>query len=348
LKTSSVSTAAISQALRYSLVRAQLDLTKAEKEVQTGRVADIGLALGTRTTMMVSFTRDMERMSGVADSNALVSARLSATQNSLSQISSAAQTFLAALTTTSSGSSLSDVTLSSAKTMLDQLTAIMNTSFNGEQLFAGVNTDVKPIEDYTATSTAKAAFDAAFLAHFGFAQNTPAADNISTTQMNAFLSTQVEPQFLGAGWQANWSNATDQPIVSRITLTETAETSVSANNDGIRSLFMAATTIRDLFDSDVGAGGRQAMIDWAVSVVGESIGKLGNLAATTGIAEKRVTDASDRLMVQVDLFERQIGNLVDVDPYEASTRVNDLLSHIETSYALTARIQQLSILNYIS
>ena len=33
-----------------------------------------------------------------------------------------------------------------------------------------------------------------------------------------------------------------------------------------------------------------------------------------------------------------------VDPYEASTRVADLLSHIETSYALTARIQQLSLL----
>ena len=35
------------------------------------------------------------------------------------------------------------------------------------------------------------------------------------------MTTALEPQFLGAGWQANWSNATDQKIVSRIALNET-------------------------------------------------------------------------------------------------------------------------------
>ncbi len=349
MKVSSVSTAAVSNALRYSLLRAQSDLVNAQKESQNGTVADTGLALGTRTAVTVSFKRDMERLNGIIDSNSLVSARLKAAQNSMSQISTAAQTFLSALTTTSSGSALSSVTLDSSKTMLDQLTAILNTSFNGEQLFAGVNTDVKPINDFNAPgSPAKAAFDTAFQTFFGFTQSDPAAASISSTQMSTFLTTQVEPQFLGAGWQANWSNATDQTIVSRITLTETTSTSVSANNDSLRKLAMTSATIRDLFDSNVGAGGRQAVIDWAISAVGGATGELGTLQATTGIAEKRVTDASDRLRVQSDLFEKQIGNLINVDPYEAATRVNDLLSHIQTSYALTARIQQLSILNYIS
>lgn len=349
MKVSSVSTAAVSNALRYSLLRAQSDLVNAQKESQNGTVADTGLALGTRTAVTVSFQRDMDRLNGIIDSNSLVSARLKAAQNSMSQISTAAQTFLSALTTTSSGSALSSVTLDSSKTMLDQLTAILNTSFNGEQLFAGVNTDVKPINDFNAPgSPAKAAFDTAFQTFFGFTQSDPAAASISSTQMSTFLTTQVEPQFLGAGWQANWSNATDQTIVSRITLTETTSTSVSANNDSLRKLAMTSATIRDLFDSNVGAGGRQAVIDWAISAVGGATGELGTLQATTGIAEKRVTDASDRLRVQSDLFEKQIGNLINVDPYEAATRVNDLLSHIQTSYALTARIQQLSILNYIS
>ena len=348
MKVSSVSTSAVSNALRYSLLRAQSDLVSAQKESQTGTVADTGLALGTRTSVAVSFKRDMERLNGIVDSNSLVSARLKAAQNSMSQISSAAQTFLSALTTTSSGSALSSVTLDSSKTMLDQLTAILNTSFNGEQLFAGVNTDVKPINDFNAPgSPAKAAFDTAFQTFFGFAQSDPAAASISSADMSTFLTTEVEPQFLGAGWQANWSNATDQTIVSRITLTETTSTSVSANNDALRKLAMTSATIRDLFDSNVGAGGRQAMIYWAITAVGGATGELGTLQATTGIAEKRVTDASDRLKVQSDLFEKQIGNLINVDPYEAATRVNDLLSHIETSYALTARIQQLSILNYI-
>ncbi len=349
MKTSFVSTSAISQALRYQLSKAQAELTRAQKEVQTGRVADIGLALGTKTSISVSFTRDMDRMSGIIDSNALVSARLSATQNALSQVSSSAQTYLSALTNASSGSGLSAVTQDAAQTMLDQLTTILNQSFNGEQLFAGINTDVKPLTNYSAAgSPAKAAFDTAFLAHFGFAQSDPAAANISNTAMSTFIDTVVTPQFFGAGWAANWSSATDQSIVSRITLNETTSTSVSANNDGIRGLMMAATMVADLFDSQVGAGGREALISKAVSLVGESIGKLANLQAMTGISEKRVKDASERLQMQVDLYETQLGKMVGVDPYEASTRVTDLLSHIETSYALTARIQQLSILRFIS
>jgi flagellar hook-associated protein 3 FlgL len=71
------------------------------------------------------------------------------------------------------------------------------------------------------------------------------------------------------------------------------------------------------------------------------------LRAETGITEKRVADASQRIKLQSDLFERQILDLEGVDPYEASTRVADLLSHIETSYALTARIQQLSFLRFL-
>ena len=39
--------------------------------------------------------------------------------------------------------------------------------------------------------------------------------------MDNFLTTVVEPQFLGAGWQGNWSNATDEGITSRIALNET-------------------------------------------------------------------------------------------------------------------------------
>lgn len=347
MRTVGVSSAAVSQALRYSLLRAQTDLNKAQQEAQSGRVSDIGLALGARSAQSVSFTRDLDRIQGIVDSNGLITARLAATQDVLKQVGEAAQTFLNTLTTSVSGDALGNVTHDSAKSMLDSLTNMLNTSFNGEHLFAGINTDVKPVNSYTDPgSPAKAAFDAAFQAHFGFAADDPAAAAIATTDMEAFMVA-VEPQFLGAGWQANWSNAADQRIVSRITLTETAETSVNANNEGMRKLAMAATMIMDLFNDDMSAGAKKALVEKAVTLVGDAVGRISDLQATTGVIEKRVNDASERLNVQIDLFERRIGNLLEIDPYEASTRVSDLLSHIETSYALTARIQQLSLIRFI-
>lgn len=348
MKASFVSTSAVSQALRYSMQRTQSSLVSAQKEVATGKVADTGLALGAQTAQVVSFARDLDRLNGIVDSNALVTARLSATQLALGKLTATAQDFLSTLTASVSGDAASAITQAAGKTALEEMTSILNTSQNGEYLFAGVNTDVKPVNDFAdPASASKIAFDAAFQAHFGFTQADPAAAGITAPQMDAFLTAALEPQFLGAGWQASWSNASDQKIVSRIALNETTETSVNANADGMRKLAMAAASISDLLGSNLSAAGKAQLVARSVALVGEAIASLGQLQSQTGIVEKRVSDASERITMQADLLEKHIVDIEGVDPYKASTRVSDLLSSIETSYALTARIQQLSLLRFL-
>ncbi|QND62778.1 flagellar hook-associated family protein [Mesorhizobium loti] len=345
----SVSSAALSNAMRSQQMRMQADLVKATKESSTGRVADVGLALGGRTTQAVTFQRDLDRLNVIIDSNGLVGARLSSTQTSLSQLSSAAQALLSALTTASSSDSSNSLTQSSGKATIQQLTSILNTSVNGEYLFAGTNTDVKPINDFTAAgSPAKAAFDASFVANFGFTQDDPAAANITAAQMDDFITNDVIPQFMGAGWQGNWSNATDQQIVSRIALNETTPTSTSANSDGIKKLAMAAAMVSSLMSSNISQAAKNTVVSRSTAIVGEALSGIAQVQSETGIAQKRVSDANDRMKTQVDLFERHILDLEGVDPAEAATRVADLTQHIETSFALTARLQQLSLLNYLT
>ena len=345
----SVSSAAMSNAMRYQQMRMQADLVKAQKEASTGKVADTGLALGGRTAQSVTFSRDLDRLNVIIDSNGLVGARLSSTQTSLGQLSTAAQTFLSALTTATSSDSSNNLTQSSGKATIQQLTSILNTSVNGEYLFAGTNTDVKPINDFTAAgSTAKAAFDAAFVANFGFTQDDPAAANITAAQMDDFITNDVTPQFMGPGWQGTWSNATDQQIVSRIALNETTPTSTSANSAGIQKLAMAAALVTSLMSSNISQAAKNTVVSRSTSLVGEALSGIGQIQSETGIVQKRVSDANDRMKTQVDLFERHILDLEGVDPAEAATRVADLTQHIETSFALTARLQQLSLLNYLT
>lgn len=349
MKATGVSSAAISNAMRYQQAKMQTDLVNATKESQSGKVADVGLALGNRTTQAVTFQRDLDRLNGIVDSNALVTARLSSTQDSLGQISTAAQSFLSALTSGVSGDSSTNILQTAGSSALQQMTGILNTSVNGEYLFAGTNTDVKPIDDFSAAgSPAKAAFDAAFTSYFGFAQSAPAAANITAAQMDDFITTKVEPQFLGSGWQANWSSATDNQITSRISLNETTQTSVSANGQGIRQLAMAAAMVSSLMTGNISEAAQNTVVSRAQALVGDAIGGITQVRAETGLAEQRVSDASDRMKTQVDLFEKHILDLVSVDPAEAATRVADLTQHIETSFALTARLQQLSLLNYLT
>lgn len=347
MRTPSVSSTSISTAMRTAILRAQAELNKAQKELSTGKLADEGLALGARTAQVVNFQRDLDRLGGIVDSNALVTSRLSSTQGALGNLADTAQQFLVTLTAATSGDATPEVIRDSARVALDGLTSIMNLALNGEHLFSGINTDVKPINGFEAGSASKTAFDGAFLSYFGFDRDAPAAASITATQMDDFLSMAVEPQFMGAGWDANWSNAADQEIVSRVALNETTATSVSANHDGVRRLAMAAATISDLFSGNVSAAGRDALVAKAFDMVGQAIGDIANLQSQVGVIQSRVGAASERIRVQVDLFEKQLIDMQGVDPYEASTRVTELLSHIETSYALTARIQQLSLLKYL-
>lgn len=347
MKSTFVSSYAISQALRLSMMRAQSELTKATKEAATGRVADVGLALGARASRSVSFARDLERLRGIVDTNALAKSRLSTTQSAITQLGTAAQSYLSTVMAGLSSNADASVTLADARTMLRTLTGVLNTSYNGERLFAGINTDVQPINDFEATgSTNRAAFDTAFSTYFGFSQSAPAAAGITTAQMDGFL-TSVEPQFLGAGWQGTWSNATDEGITSRISLNETVQTSVSANESAMRKLAMATASVVATFDSNVSADARKAVLSRAVALVGDALKELGELGGRTGIIENRVKNASERIDMQADILELSIQDLEGVDPYEASTRVAAMTQQVETSYALTARIQELSLLKYL-
>lgn len=82
-------------------------------------------------------------------------------------------------------------------------------------------------------------------------------------------------------------------------------------------------------------------------ITGEAIGANAQTQSQAGIIEQRVSDASDRMKAQIDLFEKHVVDLEGVDQYEAANRVNDLMSHIQNSYALTARISQLSLINFL-
>lgn len=348
MKASFVSSSAISEAMRYSLMKTQADLVKAQKENATGFVADKGLALGVRTAQSVTFNRELERVKGIIDSNALAATRLSATQEALDHLAAGGQAFLATLTTARSGALQDNVLRGGAEDLLESLIGALNTSVNGEYIFAGINTDVKPIDDFfQAGSATKTAYDDAYAQYLSDTGADPANPFPTAADMDLFSGTYLEPLFMGAGW-SDWSSASDQPITSRISLNETNETSVSANHPGVRKMAMAATMISQLLSDTLADDARAALVDKAMSLVASSLTDLTDLRSQTGIAQKRLSDATDRLGQQSDLMERHILSLEGVDPYEVATRVSELMSQIETAYSLTTRIRQLSLLRYLS
>lgn len=348
MKVSFVSSQAISQALRYQTARLNSDLVKATKELGSLRVADTGLALGARTGMSVSLHREVDRLKGLIDSNKLAATRLDITQTGLMQITDAAGSLLADFATALSGTADPTIVQQQAAKTLTMLTSVLNTNLNGENIYAGINTDVKPLADFLDPNAAnRIAFDDAFSAHFGFAPDTTGAASITTAQMDAFLAV-VEQQFSDANWQENWSQATDQQITSRITLTETAQTSVSANIPGFRKLAMAAATVAATLGGQLSEEARTAAIEYGVGLLGEAVRDLANQQGYTGVVQQRLEAANERLSMQINLFSNSIRDLEGVDEYEVASRITGLRTQIEISYSLTSSMRQLSLLNYLS
>lgn len=337
MKAMSVSSNAVSQALRLQMARAQAEMIRAEKEVTTGQVADRGLHLGVRTGQSVSLDRDIARLDNIKSTNGIATARLEATQDALGETREVAEQMLGMLTTMLNGALEPAVPRTQARSVLETMNAVMNTTVGGDYIFAGTNTDVRPLADFTdPDSTARIAFD-------GLASSL--TEPIDIGQMATFLGN-LETEMLGAGWSA-WSQATDATIQSRIALGETAQTSVSANEDGIRKLAMASAIIFGLVDRDMDAAAYRLLTEKAVELTSGAINDITSVQSQVGLVQGRVSQANDRLTLQADLFKRTQIDMVGVDPFEASTRLTSLLAQVETSYALTARIQQLSLLKFM-
>jgi flagellar hook-associated protein 3 FlgL len=348
MKTTFTSTSAIAAATRLTMAKLQSQLVDAQKEVSTGRFADVGATLGSKTGQSVSLRQEQARLQGMIDSNGSVATRLDASQTALKSISDNAQSFLNQLVSSRTGNVQHSLE-SEAKNGLKGLIGSLNAQINGAYLLAGINADVKPIAEYDQTPAPanKQAVDDAFVATFGFSQSDPQVANISSDDMQSFLDTSFADLFKDPAWKSTWSQASDQNVRSRISNSELIDTSTTANSDPVRKLVSAYTMVSQLGTANLNQGAYQKLVDQATRLTSEAIQGLTTIQADLGSAQQSVTDANSRMTVQRDIITNHVGALEGVDPYEASSRLSALMTQIETAYAMTGRIQKLSLLNYL-
>ncbi|CAN7571777.1 flagellar hook-associated family protein [Ensifer sp. ENS07] len=348
MKTSYVSNLAIQTAMRMTIQQNQMDLLKATQEQTTGRHYDVGLTLGATASRSLNLQREIDRLNSMKSTNSVVTQRLSGSQGALETMAKAAEKVRDTLVTYKGNDAASQLKIQKTEILgaLQTFTAAANTSFNGEFLFSGINTDAKPLADYTATSAAKTAFDAAFTA-FKTANSITSDDQITVTQMQDFIKNTVEPMFTGTGWDANWSDASSQNMTSRISASEVIESSTNANTNGFRMFALASVITAELMDKNVTPEVRAAIGVEALQYAEQGIAGLNAERSQLGISESRVKKANTSIDAQLKLVNTHVADLEGIDPIETSTRINTLKVQLETSYTLTSRLQQMSLLNFL-
>lgn len=342
-----ISSNSIATTLRISASKSQVGIAKAIKEATTGRLADVGEGLGALAGRDVTLRAELHDIDKLVDTNALVGARLDVAQERISQLITTAQSFQKDLLAARNSADGGGIIEQPASSNLQSLLATLNVAMDGQYLFGGINTSTAPALPYEAGSASKTAIDAAFTAAFGFAPGAVGSENITPAAMQNFLDTAFADEFADPAWGTNWSTASDQVMRSRISTTQTIDSSVSANDKAFRKLAMAYTMLSGLDLQSLNQSAFQVVTDKALLLVADSIADLASVGARLGTAQEQTTNATSRLKVQGDIITKQVSAMENVDPEEASVRVTTLKNQLEMSHALTAQIQKLSILNYL-
>jgi flagellar hook-associated protein 3 FlgL len=346
--TSSISTQTIASVLSQAVLQMQSNLATGETEMTTGTYADIGETLGAQTGESVSLQSENSLLQTITDTNQNVGTRLSTTQTILGNLQTSAQNLLNSLLQGNGSTSDAASIQSLGESNLQSLISDLNTSVSGDYIFAGTNTGDQPLTNYYAPSSAnQAAVDAAFLSAFGTTQTSSSVSTISGSSMQNFLDNQFASLFQGTNWSSNWSSASSQPLTNQISETETADTSVSANNTAFQQLAQAYTMVADLGTQDLSSSAYQAVTSTAQSLLTSAISGLTNLQANVGLVQSNISTATNQMSAQMNILSTQIGNLDNVNPYEVATQVNNLQTQIETAYSLTSQLQHLSLVQYL-
>lgn len=351
MKASFISNMSLQNAMRLTVAKAQKEMMQLQEEMVTERHADVGAVLGAKTARTLNLHRDLQRMEALKSTNALTTQRLAASQQALGQMSTAANDAMEVLIALSGITSADQLKLaqSSITSALSTFTAAANTSFSGEYLFSGINTDVMPLKDYLQTSPpsgAKAAFDTAF-SNFMTSNGFASTEEITPAAMKSFIA-DLETSFNDDSyWQANWSQASDENMQSRISTSETVQSSTNANVGGMRSLALGLVLGQELLTLNLGEQTRKAVTDATIDQVGKAISGIDGERSKLGISEARVKQANTSLNAQVTILSKSIRDMEGIDTYEVATRVTTLESQLSLAYTLTSRIQKLSLLNYL-
>jgi flagellar hook-associated protein 3 FlgL len=244
--------------------------------------------------------------------------------------------------------SLRNVQISAAAT-LETVVRHLNTSVSGRFLFSGTLVESKPMVTGAAPTgiVGSVVSDAA----------TTAGGQIGVTDVAgliADLDAVFDDSHANPAWRFSsafyeGAPASEPDLAGQLDENTRITYGLKANDPGFREVMqglhmLAAVRFGDAVMTEAAY---TQFAEAAVAKLQQGLGRMIDLAARTGQNQARVADNLDRLEAARNLYNREIVELERRDPYEAATLINALEQQLEASYMVTARLSQLSLVEFL-
>ncbi len=346
MRTDGITTLNIYNAMRIQASRNQVALLEAQTELSTGRKYDTGLELGERIARNIDWRGQISAFDQQASLNKLAGAKAELTQQGLDQLKTIGDNLIATLVGARTANNGQQMARDAAISAFQSIRDILGTSFKRQNIFSGRNLDGIALKAFGGGAS-EAAINAAYLAEFGFLPDNQASNSLTPSQMKSFLSTAFAQEFQNPAWNSNWSDATSENLKVRVANDVSLDVSVNANSDGIRKLIQSVVSVMTAAQGKLNTSTFEELTSVAASTAAIGLRGIGEEQTRIGIAQGELKTATDRAMKKSDLLKAQVQESEGVDEYEAAIRVNQLMTKLEASYSVTAKISRLSLVNFI-
>ena len=343
-----ISTSSLRASALRPVLGQQAELARAQTEVATGRLAEPGLVLGGRTARLASLDATILDSRATIETNGLASAQLGAMQDALSGMKAASASFrgaaMAALgaSTDAAAEQAAIVARGTRASIVGQV----NARLGAVHLFAGNAVDRAPLADPDTAIAARDTVSDAFIARFGHPIADPASATIDPVAMGDFLD-DLEAAFAATEYEARWVGAEPELRTLRQVPGQAMTLDALAHDPAFRDLVLSTSIAEALSVVDLANETRAVVLERVVAVSTRGDGRLAELAGRIGSDEERLARATARLETRTAIAERAVNGLTAVDGLEAATRVQALVTQLEASLAITARVSRLSLLNHL-
>ncbi|MEO0401607.1 MAG: flagellin [Pseudomonadota bacterium] len=310
------------------------EMSRLNEELATGQVSDVKAILTGNVSYLADLENDLRSLSGFKVATTEATQFTDAVQLALDRVDQSMETF---------GSKLLSVTSSSVGAVLDQFSAdaedelaavvnTLNTSVGGRSIFSGTATDQQALQNSEL-----------------ILNGLRAAMSGATTSQD--MQTAADQWFSDpAGFAATIYNGSDTHISPlRLADGETVRVQLKADDpvfqDVLKNLALSALASDASFG--LGADEQQDLLSNTGQAILQSKDDLIAVRADVGSAQARIDELATRNATEETSLEYAKGSLLAADPYETATELEAVQFQLQSLYAVTARMSDLSFVNFI-
>ena len=304
-----VATNAQAQYLLSQITRANSALDTTQAQVASGKVSTDYIGIGDKTAALEAARAAAARADAYASNTQLAVTQTDLQDTQLTTLSSLAEQLKEAITTATGNADGSGL-MATARAVFDQAASILNSAdFNGNYIYGGGQGNAKP---FTATALSDLA-----------------GGSVSSFFQNG---TEKKSVLVGDG--------------------QSVQIGMLASDIGSQLM----TALKNLVSADSPSGSLDGALtsaqatdltDNVLPSATQAYTELNTTTAVNGDAYNRLGDAVTNQQSLSTLYKGFVSDIEDVDMTQAVTRLNQNQVALQAALAMTAKLGQLSLLNYL-